>query len=173
MKNNLITLFVFLLFAVGCSPLRYIIVNDIPFEPGSYETFVVLNKCEDGISDMSESQQDIFENVMAGQLARNGMKPEGDRIADLSINFYVKTEILETEELCYDDYEDYVLGGFCKAKVLTYEMNTLVVDFFDTKKSAVVWHGAVEGVSFDSQTKFMAEANQIAEKMVAQFMASI
>ena len=146
--KNLFLLVIIVLVGMSCTPLRYEFYNPKMSTTDDYTTFVVVNNCVDGQEIISDNQQRQVSVAFSSRLFEKGLKPEENVIADLIISYYVKANVYEVEEICFDQYDDYILGPLCKAKVTTYKVNTLVVDFFDSARNTVVFHSAIEGLDF-------------------------
>ena len=167
--KNLITLVAILLIGVSCRPLQYQFYNPKLSTTDDYRTFVVVNNCEEGQEVISNNQQRQVSVAFSSRFFEKGLRPEENVIADLIVSYYVKANTYEVEEVCFDNYEDYLLGPLCKAKVTTYEINALVIDFFDTERNSVVFHSAIEGLDFNKPDMFTKELEKAVDKIITKF----
>jgi len=167
--KNIIMLMVLFVAIASCSPLKYELYNPNTSTTENYRTFVVLNNCEEGQDIITQNQQDQVDVAFSNKLKAKGLSPEKHQIADLIVSYYVKTNFYEVEDICFDDYEDYLLGPICRAKVRTYKVNALVIDFFDTELNAIVFHGAVEGLDYHDPSRFSKELEKAVDKMIVKF----
>ena len=170
--KNILLLAALLMASASCTPLKYQFYNPKLSNTESYRTFIVVNNCEEGQEIISENQQRQVSVAFSSRLFEKGLKPEENQIADLIISYYVKTNYYEVEEICFDNYDDYLLGPLCKAKVITYKINTLVIDLFDTEKNSIVFHSAVEGLDFHNPSKFTVELEKAVGKIITKFDAN-
>lgn len=171
MKHLLLTIVVIFV-GTSCSTLQYQFYNPKVSNTENYNTFVVVNNCEEGQEIISENQQLQVSEAFSSHFMEKGLKGEGNQIADLIVSYYVKTNVYEVEEVCFDNYDDYLLGPLCKAKVITYNINTLVIDFFDTERNSIVFHGAIEGLKFKDPTKFTKDLEKAIDKIITKFDAT-
>jgi len=167
--RNLYLLVAIALIGMSCRPLQYSFYNPKKSTTEDYRTFVVVNNCEEGQEIISNNQQRQVSVAFSSRFFKKGLRPEENEIADLIVSYYVKTNKYEVEELCFDNYEDYLLGPLCKAKVTTYEINALVIDFFDTERNSVVFHSAIEGLEFNNPAAFTKELEKAVDKIITKF----
>lgn len=167
--KNLLILITILLAGVSCRPLQYQFYNPKLSTTDDYRTFVVVNNCEEGQEIISDNQQRQVAVAFASRFYEKGLKPEENQIADLIVSYYVKSNTYEVEEVCFDNYEDYLLGPLCKAKVTTYQINALVIDFFDTERNSIVFHSAIEGLDFKKPAMFTKELEKAVDKIITKF----
>jgi hypothetical protein len=165
MKKIEFVFFVLILFALmSCHSLNHWMDYESGADFSIYQTYMIDDQCSDYNPGVNPIHQQRIKNAIEVELRKMGFRKAEE--ADLNIKYFVKNETKYFYETCANEYENYRGGNQCIERVYTYDVGTLVIDFFDRKTNTAVWHGGAEGGSWEK----MKNAEQTINKMVGKIM---
>lgn len=153
-----------LLLAIGFSSCSKVIYISDPLENTDfsvYQTYGTEEHCDEGISSLNAQR---IKNAVEVNLRKNGYTVSNN--PDLLVKYFVKNTTKKIVEECSDYYDRWTGGETCRERVVNYEEGSIVIDFIDTHKNTIIWHGAAKGPSFQKLSKPGEDINNMVKKLV-------
>ncbi len=186
MKKYLITAFIAMLFLGACSTIQVTSDYDKTVDFNQFKTYSYYGWAKESNKILTPFDQKRIEEAFADEFAKRGLKyvEEG---GDLTVALYIQTEQKQETTATTTGMGGYGYGGYygwgpgwgwgpgfyggmtqTTYQTYDYQVGTLVVDVFDTKKKVLIWESAGQGRINDDPTN----RDKSIPKVVAQIMAT-
>ncbi len=164
MKKVLFFLVFFLL--ISCSPILYVSDHLNSFDPLQYTTYGMEENCGDEINPIMAIR---IKNALEKNLRQNGY--ENHENPDLLVKYFIKNITKKYVEECTNEYDRWHGGETCKARVISYEEGSIVIDIIDTNNNTIIWHGAVRGPSFENIKNPNSRINEMIDELLEYYFS--
>lgn len=160
-------IFLFVLMLSSCSKIMYFSdqLNEeiIP----NFETYSTIDLCDQNVNPIMALR---IKNAIDVRMSKQG-KSRSDS-PEMKIQFFMKDETKLYYSDCGIDYGQWEGGEACRSKVIEYVEGTIVIDFINSKKNEIVWHGAAYGPSFNHIKNSDERINKAVNQLLNKFYAS-
>lgn len=160
MKNIILLI----LLGVGISSCSKVIYVSDPLENTDftiYNTYGTEEHCDESISSINMQR---IKNSVEVNLRKNGYVVSGN--PDILVKYFVKDKTKKIIEECSDYYDRWTGGETCRERVVNYEEGSIVIDFIDTNKNTIIWHGAAKGPSFNKLSDPGKDIDRMVSKLI-------